>query len=447
MRNGEPDGRSYKRSWTGLHVPGDYAGKSSEPAIGPLRPEDYEKQLRGLADFAAHPDLRCIWQFDPNEGELLGGSFKPGVNRLPDTDYLIVNGFAPGNLVIHSPEALRTGLYRFAITHGVLFDSNIYNRIIQFVNHPERMTRAEHRGTKRLLESVIARGYDYQMMPYVLECLCNNSAVEGRRFAFGVMKAILRLHMMNREMFRASSVIEIDPELLSGYRERFGTTNVDEIVEAQLEPYADVREPFQVKLYLVVLLTMVGIRQFTHARKAIRYQYEAFDEFVFGRLGFLGSEIRNLALFYFGGKLDKWIKVQQNSRGAKALKLMTNSAWDLALGRLPRQLLAESPEDQPSIAYFCTLEAELAAYLGTSLAAMLRVRRNGGFASIDYYDEDSIVDAAGPDAEKVLMEADERAAAFLKLRAEGHVSRIDGSNVDELLAEATELFLGRFAIA
>jgi hypothetical protein len=447
MSTDEPDGRSYKRSWTGLHVPGDYAGKSSEPAIGPLRPEEYEIQLRGLADFAAHPELRCIWQFDPNEGELLGGSFQPGVNRLPDTDYLIVNGFAPGNLVIHSPEVLRGGRYRFAITHGVLFDSNIYNRIIQFVNQPERMAPAEYQGTKRLLEAVIARGYDHQMMPYVLECLCNNPAEEGWRFAFSVMKAILRLHMMNREAFRASGAIEIDAELLSVYRERFRTTDFDEIVEAQLAPYAEVREPFQVKLFLVALLAMVGIRRFTHAMKAIRHQFAAFDDFVFGRLGFVSSEIRNLALFYFGGRLDKWIRVQQNSRGSKALELLTNSAWDLALGRLPRQLLAESPEEQPSISYFCTLEAELASYLGTSLTAILRVRKNGGFASIDHYDEALIFEAAGPDAEKVLMEADRRASDFLKLRSEGNVNRIDNSNIEDLLAEVTESFLERFAIA
>lgn len=447
MSTDEPDGRSYKRSWTGLHVPGDYAGMSSEPALGSLRPEEYEIQLRGLADFAAHPELHCIWQFDPNEGELLGGSFKPGVNRLPDTDYLIVNSFAPGNLVIHSPVVLRAGRFRFAITHGILFDSNIYNRIVQFVNYPERMTAAEYQGTKRLLEAVIARGYDYQMLPYILECLCNNSPQIGRRFAFDAMKALLRLHMMNSETFRASGAIEIDAELLSGYKERFGTTNVDEIVEAQLAPYAAVHEPLHVKLYLIALLTMVGIRRFTHARKAIRYQFAAFDDFIFECFGTISIEIRTLALYYFGGRLDKWIKVQQNSRGTKALELLTNSAWDLQLGRLPRQLLAESPEKQPSLAYFCTLEAELASYLGSSVTTMLRVRKNGGFTSFDSYDEASIFDAAGPNAAKVLMEADERATAFLKRRSEGHVNRVDDSNVDELLAEMTASFLERFAIA
>lgn len=431
----------FKSTWTGLIIPSHHES-TDETHIGPLSSDQHEIQLDGLAYFEREPAVRCIWQFDEDRGETPGSSFEPGVNHVPGTDYFIISSFAPGRLVIHSPIALRAGTFQFNIAHGVLFDSNIYSRITRFVNC-DGLDAAEHEATRRLIEAIVARRYDFQMLPYVVESFCVNSVSVGVRYAQQATKAILKLHLMNRELFLATGQIGIDPHRLEIYGDTFGTTKLDDIVDAQLEPYrVFTKAPSEVNLWLCSLMKMVLIRRIELPGKHISKQFAAFDDYMFNRLGMVSSKHRFMALFYFGGLLDKWIKVQRNSIGLRSLELLYNSAWDIYLGRLPDQILAGSPETHPSLTYFCTRERELATYLASSQTYMLTAMKHGGFKAFDTYDNDLIINAAGSNYAKVFVEANERMEVFLRKRAEQGTERIKFEQVDRLADEIRSDFLG-----
>jgi hypothetical protein len=430
----------YRRNWNGIFVPSD-AQASDEPDLGPLTPDHFDRIIHGLAFFEQHPELSCVWEFNEGEGELLGLTLEPGINLIPDTDYAIVCVFGPGKLIIHSPVALRAGTFHFGVSHGILFDSNIYDRIVRFVESPERMRSQDHAGTRRLLETIIIRKYDYQMMPYILESFARNTAKGGYDYAYRVTRAILRLHMMDKERFMQDGSIVPDPAKAALYEVDFGTVDVDQIVEAQLEPYMSFEEiPRTVKLNLIALLWMVLCRRGSVAKASFDAQFAAFDDFMFERTGIFSGTLRQVAMFYFAGALDRWIKVQRDSKAVRAFAGLSNSAWDLYLGALPMQILASSPEERPVITHFCTREMELAKLLSASRTTTLEVMANGSFNAVREMDFSALLALIGSGAESALRRADDRARALLNRRKEGASAYVSPAGIDELLAELTTAF-------
>ncbi len=444
--SGPPDDSNVRRTWTGLYVPNWY-DESSEPDISPLDAEAYETQLDALAQFEAHPEIRCIWEFDLSQGPLQGLSFAPGATQIRGTDYWIVCPFVPGKLFIHSPVVSRAGRFQYALSHTVLFDSNIYSRIVRFVERPELLSAAEERGVRTLLETLIVRKYDYQLMPYMIESFAKKVNEFTYDYARRGTRAILSLHMMDKEHFLATGSVRPDPGALSAYEVRFGTTDLDSIVTDQLQGYVNPPPtPIPVTIFTIVLLKMVLIRRCLIPTRSFDAQWSAFDDFFFSRLGIYSGQARTMALFYFSGKLDHWIKTQQNSDPEQALDLLTNSAWDLYLGSLPQHVLAHSPESEPVLCHFCTREAELAELLSASLIQALRVSKTGGFVPFLNISTDLLHSAIGPGSQKSLALADERAARFLKERESGTTRRIDENSLSVLVTEVKAMFralLGR----
>lgn len=430
-----------RRTWTGLYVPDRYA-EAPEPNLLPLTAQEFQIVEDGLSFFETHPEIRCIWEFNLNAGPLAGLAFEPGASRIPASDYWIVCPFLPGRLIVHSPQALRAGGFNVSISHGVLFDANLYDRIVRFVDARDSLSSAEVKGVQTLLEAIIARGYDYQLMPYVLESFAKNRARGAYEYACRATKAILRLHMMHKEQFRATGVVRADPEALDDYESRFGTVDLDRIVEAQLEPYRGRlgETPTTVTLTLLALLKMVLIRRSVMPHRDLDAQWAAFDEFLFGRLGIYAGAIRTIALLYFSGRLDRWIPTQRNSNADSALAVLTNCAWDLFLGSLPRQILAESSECEPLLYHFCTRERALASVLASSLIYMLKVMRDDRFVTYFSTNEDLFHAAIGEGSAKSIKRANERVRGFLENRDAGTSVPIAAEQVRPLLADVIDEF-------
>jgi hypothetical protein len=441
MREWQTYAESMRQGASGLYVPDSYV--EAQPVdIGPLGQSDYETQLDGLAFFASNPDIRCIWEFDESRGELPGLSLNSGVNIVPGTRYRIVCSFAPGRLIIHSPVALKAGRFNYALAHSVLFDSNVYNQVVRLVEDRDKLTAAERHEVQTLVEFIISRRYDYQLMPYVIESLAKKTTNTTDEYVLRGIRAILSLHVMDKEHFQATGEIRTSPLRVQAYEPEFGTTNLDEIARLQLSPYAEtiVATPVEVTLNLIALQKMVLIRRCEMPQRQLSAQWAAFDEFFFYKVGIFSAQIRKLALLYFSGKLDGWIKVQRSSKPADAASLLLNSAWDLYLGSLPLHILAHSPESQPSICHFCTREAGLAELLSTSQIRMIRVSQTGAILQYLDIEKDLLLDAVGGE-KKVLLSADARTRRFLADRDAGTVRRADHSAIEELATTTNRAFL------
>lgn len=433
--------QNLRRTWTGLYVPDDYE-EAPEPNVLPLDQDEFEKQVDGLAFFEANPQIRCIWEFDTSEGPLQGLSFPPGETQIAGTDYWIVCPFEPGKLVIHSPSVLRAGRFHYQLSHGVLFDSNLYDRIVQFVNAPKDLATDEVEAIRSLLEALVVRKYDYQLMPYIIESLAKNGPELGYEYARRGVRAILALHMMDKAYFLATGSLREDPEVLRYYEAEFGTTDRGRIVEAQLEPYMSrPQTPFAVAANLSAMIEMVLIRRCRMPTRSFDAQWAAFDAFMFDRFGIFAGRLRTVAIFYFAGRLDRWIRTQKDSRPDRALDALTNCAWDLFLGNLPEQILAHSPESEPRLSHFCTREAELASLLSVSLIKAIRVASDGGVLPYLSTSEDLLRSVIGAESRRSMTLADQRSRKFVDARDAGTVKRVEAQGVEMLLEEQKTEFM------
>ena len=429
-----------RRNRQGLFVPRWYP-ESELPDVGPLTADEYQAQVDGLKFFRDNPDVVRIWEFRSQDGDLQGLSHPEGITQIPTTDSWMFCPFVQGRLILHSPRALQAGITTLGIAHSVLFDSNLYDWVVRFVESPDKMDASDRDAVRTLIGFLISRNYDYQLLPYAVESIARASGAQWSEYAFRGLRAILRLHTMNRRHFLLFGDIRPDDSILAEYEREFGTVDLDKIVSAQLEPYniTSHRHP-AVDLNWMCLLKMVIIRRATFRTSGLDAQWAAFDDFIFCRLGFYAATLRFIALFYFAGKLDAWIRPQRGSNPERASGALLSCAWDLHLASIPQHILAESPEHEATISHFCTRDRALTSVLSLSLIQMIAVLSGGGFRPYLSIDVDAIRVAIGARGERSLTLADARTRHFLDRRMSGGQKIITPEESAKLLRDVLEEF-------
>jgi hypothetical protein len=224
--------------------------------------------------------------------------------------------------------------------------------------------------------------------------------------------------------------------------------DLDQIAAHQLEPYRRHEHvPSAVAINHIAIMKMVLIRRVEMPRKGPAAQWAAFDEFMFEMFGVHAATLRFLALFYFAGVLDGWIRVQRGSSAQKAMAELENSAWDLFLAALPQQILAGSPPEHANLCHFCTREAELARFVGTCFVGtfqivMLRVFADGGVHPFIAYDFSPLDQTLGHEtAQRTLTAGNARLDAFLRSRAAPRTAALSEPTLLSMLENAKVAFM------
>lgn len=133
---------------------------------------------------------------------------------------------------------------------------------------------------------------------------------------------------------------------------RIRIDDIDRIAEAQLQPYMWFEEtPRLVKLTLIASLWMVLCRRANTSLRSFDMLFAAFDDFIFSRTGIFSGSLRQIAMFYFAGGLDRWIKVQRNSSAERAFGELTNSAMERLPSDFPTREILHSLTSYHDTAY------------------------------------------------------------------------------------------------
>jgi hypothetical protein len=395
-----------------------------------------------LAFFGARPELARIWEFDRSGHASPGPTFPKRIYQIPEATIWIIDPFAAGKLILHSRQMLEAGIATLQVRRGVFFDSNMYDLILRFVEERHKLVDSEAQGAKRLIESLVALQYDFQFLPYNVEQFQKNDRAKAIEYASRITHAVLRLHTMDQQQFRATGRIVLDHDRLAPYERHFGTTDFDEIVASQIEPATLLASepPAAVRLHLACLMRMVQIRKVELSRGSPQRQAAQFDDFVHHRIGAQLATMRIVALFYFGGYLDTFIRLQRGQRIAKMLGDLQNCAWDLYLASLPIKILAECDEPKAELYSFCTREAGLANVLGISAVRHVIVGTSAYSPAVEI--DDGALREAFPDAGTALLdEVAQRASEHLRHRVAGEVVPLSPSQVDELCVDVQSTFL------
>jgi len=145
---------------------------------------------------------------------------------------------------------------------------------------------------------------------------------------------------MDELHFMKKRVIRSDAEILEKYAVKFKTSNIDEMAHHQYDHFKQISiSVADWKIAYLVILKAVVIQHLskTNLQSKLKKLYNFIYE-IFGTL--LAKELY-IAVFYFSGKIEKFIPIKKGSNFETAIYKLKSTAWDLYLLRLPELFLCD----------------------------------------------------------------------------------------------------------
>jgi hypothetical protein len=157
--------------------------------------------------------------------------------------------------------------------------------------------------------------------------------------------------------------------------------------------------------------------------------------------------MRVLALYYFAGLLDRFIRVQVGGAQGKQLKNIRNCAWDIWLSTLPEQLLASSEEPTATTYFFGTRERGLAEFVLAEATRAVIVEHSGKHFPIRDIDENRLVRSLGVTALEHLEEMRQRTEQHQRDRIVRRVVPVNLPAALPIIADIETAFLKKMCRA
>jgi hypothetical protein len=204
---------------------------------------------------------------------------------------------------------------------------------------------------------LIQGGFDYNPVFYLLESIGEAPDIETAEAAWRASQTMLHFHTMDEPHFLATGEVRLDPKLLTPYQERYSAKTIPEIAARQMgeilrdEPAVHIRD--MLNACRAMLLKMALIHRTTRA--SLREKYALLHEFSTNVMKINLVREKTLAIYYFSGRMDRFIPLQRTSNFRKFQRSMHSATWDILLLRMPEYLLRlGKPSDPIVAAYVCT---------------------------------------------------------------------------------------------
>lgn len=248
----------------------------------------------------------------------------------------------------------------------VILDSNVMASLHQYVSSPNKLAEKQRKVIENLLDYLIHEKADYNPVFYYIESFSKTAA--DNPMIVNYTKSLLSLHMMDELHFLKGREIRQNPKTLEKYAQKFETSNLEEMAVLQ---YEHLRKRFtgnsDWKVMYLILLKAALIQK---TRKiSFQSKMKELNEFIYEVFGVFFALELFIAAFYFSGKLDKFIPLQQGANCDTVIKRLRSTAWDLYLLKLPEIFLCQDEPPFP-FAAICTGDKSV-LYIGRKF----RIRR------------------------------------------------------------------------
>ncbi len=295
-----------------------------------------------------------VWDFG-NKPSSRGPNFQSGNFTIS-----IIDRFGDNIPSVISYETLMG--FQLPHTPTIILDSNVTSVLNEFVLHPDRLSSDKTKAVVKLLDYFIHTKVDYSPLFYSLEAFSKNKNFDFSDQYIEFSKSLLSLSMMDRLHFLKKREIRPDKEIFEWYVEKLESSDLDEMAGRLHEISAQMLSSYNEKLNVtyVTLLKMALIHKTSN--KSIASKMKMLFDFIFSNFGaMLGEEI-GIAVYYFAGKLDRFISFQKGAQFERVISNFRSTTWDINLLRYPAHLLTQS-KSPFQLAKICTCEKQL-AYIG-----------------------------------------------------------------------------------
>ncbi len=311
----------------------------------------------------------------------------------------IIDSFRGRQPLLLSNETIFSDKIEVSCLPQIILDSQILSYINWYVNDPEKLHGNKLKYIRNLIQYFVKSNYLYSPFFYYFEAINKGSTEEQLKQAFSMFIMLLCL---NSKLLLKDGVISLDNEKVDDIAERFKVNSFDALVDRFIEYSKEFSEYIDEHRILIdisycILVKIVLIQKNT-PKAPLKVKIEEFQSFLENYIQAQFSYETAVAICYFCGHFQNFLKIQKTTKYEKAKKILLSCSWDLLLLRQPDLFLAYGQQDFSIVSCVCTNDKALYEISKIySMASIIRFTDDNVVLSTHQLDDEYLINLIGND--------------------------------------------------
>ena len=292
-----------------------------------------------------------------------------GTKKLGSTNpVFIVDQFSRKAPMLVNENLLTNKEVNYSIKEEALLDSNVVDLIDRFVNK-----QASTEGLNAFLKFVIENGWNLNPLFYLLEHFSKSPIDNFKKNATRRLESIIKIFCMDEDHYLSTNSFRITDKATQEYLLQCGEPSIQAAAVSWVDEFIDSYKnnwfSSLVEATEVMLIKMLLIRKVEMINACPSDQMKALESFCRVNMKVIMGRELHFSLHYFCDKAGKLFGIQANTTFAKAVSILSSTAWDINLLRLPERLLLVGGNNL-IVSYVTTQEVKL-----SELASLYSVQK------------------------------------------------------------------------
>jgi len=272
----------------------------------------------------------------------------------------IIDSFRGRQPLLLNNETIFHEKIEFSCLPQIILDSQILNYVNWYVNDQEKLNGNKLKYVRNLLQYFVKHNYLYSPFFYYFEATNKGSTDEQLKQAFSMF---IMLQCLDSDLMEKEGTICIHNEKADNLKERFKVGSLKALVEKFIEyskkfsGYISEQKPL-IDIAYCILIKIVLIQKNT-PKAPLNTKIQKLQSFLDNKIQAQFSYEIALAICYFCGHFQNFLRIQKTTKFEKAKKILLSCSWDLLLLRQPDLFLAYGHQDFSIVSSVCTNDRAL----------------------------------------------------------------------------------------
>ena len=272
----------------------------------------------------------------------------------------VIDPFRSRHPIIMNSKSLNSKGFGLPVLPQLILDSHILQYIDWYVNDKSKIGRDGIFNVRSMLQYFASRNYLYSPLFYYFEALSKGSTEVHIRGAFSLY---VRLVCLNRQLMTDTGEFSFDDSRFNALKSSLNVSNFEEMVSYFIQFCRDFNKLTQeqsilVELTYCVLIKMIMIQK-SNPKMQLKSKVNQLAEFLSNTIKTQLSYEFILAICYFLGHFDRFVRVQKTMKFEVAKRHLLACSWDMLLLRQPELYLLFDNPDFDVISGICTNDKAL----------------------------------------------------------------------------------------
>jgi len=272
----------------------------------------------------------------------------------------IIDPFRGRHPVIINSKSLSSKRIALPVFPQLILDSHILQYIDWYVNNKSKLHGGRICHVRSMLQYFASKNYWYSPLFYYFEAVSKGSTEEHIRGAFSLY---VRLLCLNRQLMVETGEFLFDDSRFNALKSSLSVSDFEEMVSYFIQFCRDFsgfvqEQSILVELTYCVLIKMVVIQK-SDPKMLLKSKVNQLGEFLSNTVKTQFSYEFMLAICYFLGHFERFVRVQKTMKFEVAKGHLLACSWDMLLLRQPELYLFFDNPDFDVISGICTNDKAL----------------------------------------------------------------------------------------